>query len=142
VGSLFAIHQLNHFQPLRHFILFTNLFIGFVGLNTYSADLPFCPCVEIGWRLAFDHWGNGFATEAAIKCLSLGFSKFGLEEIVSFTTLGNYRSQHVMTKIGMVNTGNNFMHPAVPAESGIQEHCLFHILKASHSRNSRVGLTE
>jgi len=106
-----------------------NEFIGFVGLNTFEAELPFCPCVEIGWRLAFDHWGKGFATEAATKCLSLGFSKFGLEEIVSFTALANNRSRQVMTKIGMVNTGDNFLHPSVAAESGLQEHCLYHAIK-------------
>ncbi len=27
-------------------------FIGFVGLNRPQADLPFNPCVEVGWRLA------------------------------------------------------------------------------------------
>jgi len=107
----------------------SDLFIGFVGLNSYADGLPFSPCVEIGWRLAFEHWGNGFATEAATKCLSLGFTKFELQKIVSFTTLNNIRSQHVMSKIGMVNTGNNFMHPKVPAESGMQEHCLYHALK-------------
>lgn len=107
-----------------------NEFIGFVGLNTFAAELPFCPCVEIGWRLAFEHWGNGFATEAAKTCLSLGFDKFGLDEIVSFTTLANTRSRHVMEKIGMVNTGKNFMHPLVDAASGMKEHCLYHILNS------------
>jgi RimJ/RimL family protein N-acetyltransferase len=40
-------------------------FIGFVGLHTPSAELPFSPCVEIGWRLSFSHWGKGLASEAA-----------------------------------------------------------------------------
>lgn len=40
-------------------------FIGFVGLHTPSAQLPFSPCVEIGWRLAYEHWGKGLASEAA-----------------------------------------------------------------------------
>lgn len=106
-----------------------NEFIGFVGLTKFSADLPFCPCVEIGWRLAYKQWGNGFATEAAKRSLSLGFNEFGLNEIVSFTTLANMRSRHVMEKIGMVNTNNNFLHPSVDAASGMQEHCLYHALR-------------
>jgi len=106
-----------------------NVFIGFVGLNTFEADLPFCPCVEIGWRLAFEHWGYGFATEAAKLCLSLGFIQFSLEEIVSFTTLKNMPSRQVMEKIGMVNTEKNFLHPSVDSKSGLQEHCLYHVIK-------------
>lgn len=102
-------------------------FIGFVGLSVYQADLPFCPCVEIGWRIAFDQWGNGYATEAARECLTLGFTQFGLDEIVAFTTLANVRSRHVMEKIGMENTNNNFMHPSVPEATGMKEHCLYRI---------------
>jgi len=107
----------------------SNAFIGFVGLTTFDSDLPFCPCVEIGWRLAYEHWGNGFATEAARFCLSLGFNQFSLPEIVSFTTLANTRSRHVMEKIGMVDTKNNFLHPAVDPQSGMQEHCLYHVTR-------------
>jgi RimJ/RimL family protein N-acetyltransferase len=102
-------------------------FIGFVGLSCFTADLPFCPCVEIGWRLAFDQWGHGFATEAATKSLQLAFGQFNLDEVFSITTLKNVRSRHVMEKIGMSNTNNNFLHPAVPRESGMQEHCLYRI---------------
>ena len=35
----------------------SNQFIGFVGLHVPSDDLPFSPCVEIGWRLAKHDWG-------------------------------------------------------------------------------------
>ncbi|RFC31343.1 MAG: Acetyltransferase (GNAT) domain-containing protein [Candidatus Nitrotoga sp. MKT] len=38
-------------------------FIGFVGLHTPSAELLFSPCVEIGWRLSYSHWGKGLASE-------------------------------------------------------------------------------
>ncbi|OED35012.1 hypothetical protein AB833_31650 [Chromatiales bacterium (ex Bugula neritina AB1)] len=102
-----------------------NEFTGFVGLNTFEANLPFCPCVEIGWRLAYAHWGHGFATEAARKCLSLAFTDFSLNKIVSFTTVANTRSRHVMEKIGMVDTGNNFLHPSIDEASGMREHCLY-----------------
>ena len=110
-----------------------NAFIGFVGLTTFEADLPFCPCVEIGWRLAHEHWGHGFATEAARFCLSLGFNQFSLEEIVSLTTLANIPSQRVMEKIGMVDTKKNFSHPSVDSKSGMQEHCLYRAAKEAHT---------
>src|SRR5262245_11844659 len=37
-------------------------FIGFIGLTIPSFDAPFTPCVEIGYRLAFEHWRQGYAT--------------------------------------------------------------------------------
>src|SRR5262249_5823709 len=40
-------------------------FIGYVGLSVPAFEATFTPCIEIGWRLAFDHWGRGYATEAA-----------------------------------------------------------------------------
>src|SRR5271166_4752754 len=44
-------------------------FIGFVGLSAPSFEAHFTPCVEIGWRLAREYWGRGFATEAARAAL-------------------------------------------------------------------------
>ena len=37
-------------------------FIGFVGLNVPAFQAPFTPCVEIGWRLAREHWGHAYAS--------------------------------------------------------------------------------
>ena len=48
-------------------------FIGFVGLSVPRFEAHFTPCVEIGWRLAADHWGRGYATEAARVALAFGF---------------------------------------------------------------------
>ncbi|MEM9137581.1 MAG: GNAT family N-acetyltransferase [Cyanobacteria bacterium P01_F01_bin.42] len=104
-------------------------FIGFVGLHIPSADLPFKPCVEIGWRLAKQFWGNGYATEAANGALEVAFQTLGLEEIVSFTSLLNQRSQAVMERLGMSRTTDTFMHPAVPLESPLREHCLYRLSK-------------
>ena len=71
-------------------------FIGFVGLSVPSFESHFTPCVEVGWRLAFEHWGRGYATEAARASLAFGFERLGLEEIVSLTVPANVRSRHVM----------------------------------------------
>ncbi|MBV9946999.1 MAG: GNAT family N-acetyltransferase, partial [Myxococcales bacterium] len=58
-------------------------FAGFVGLSTPRFEAPFTPCVEIGWRLAAEHWGHGYATEAARAATEFGFGAAGLREIVS-----------------------------------------------------------
>ncbi len=102
-------------------------FIGFVGLHVPTHDLPFNPCVEIGWRLAFAHWGQGFATEAAHSALALGFQRLELEEIVSFTSLKNLRSRAVMERLGMRDAQAPFDHPAVAQESGLRRHCLYRL---------------
>ena len=39
-------------------------FAGAVGLSVPAFDASFTPCVEVGWRLAREHWGRGYATEA------------------------------------------------------------------------------
>lgn len=103
-------------------------FVGFVGLHTPSDDLPFSPCVEIGWRLAFEHWGKGYATEAAQAALRVAFDTLLLGEVVSFTTIGNLRSQAVMKRLGMKMIGA-FDHPKLPTGSPLKKHCLYRITR-------------
>jgi RimJ/RimL family protein N-acetyltransferase len=102
-------------------------FIGFVGLNIPTAALPFNPCIEIGWRLACPYWGAGLATEAAKAVLEVGFNQLGLPEIVSFTSLRNLRSQAVMKKLGMRESGASFDYPSIPIGNPLRAHCLYRL---------------
>jgi ribosomal-protein-alanine N-acetyltransferase len=103
-------------------------FIGLVGLNVPSFDAPFMPAVEIGWRLGADHWGRGYASEAADAALRFGFDVMGLEEIVAFTAASNVRSQRVMERLGMTrNPRDDFEHPSLPAGSPLRPHVLYRI---------------
>lgn len=98
-------------------------FAGFVGLSKQNLDLPFMPCVEIGWRLSKEHWGQGFATEAALLALAFGRKKF--ETIYSFTAAINTPSRRVMEKIGLLERSSlAFLHPSVPA-GPIQAHVVY-----------------
>jgi RimJ/RimL family protein N-acetyltransferase len=90
----------------------TGEFIGFIGLSVPRRQLPFSPCVEIGWRLKRSAWGHGYATDGAKECLRVGFDQLGLEEIVSFTTSTNLPSISVMKRIGMSDANADFEHPA------------------------------
>ena len=86
------------------------------------------PAVEIGWRLAAEHWGHGYATEAARAVLAFGFERLGLPEIVSFTTTANVRSRRVMEKLGMRHSpDDDFMHPLIPDGHPLRPHVLYRL---------------
>jgi RimJ/RimL family protein N-acetyltransferase len=102
--------------------------IGFVGLMEQTFPAPFTPAVEVGWRLARAHWGQGFATEAAEESLRFGFEVAGLEEIVSMTVPANVRSRAVMERLGMTrDPSDDFDHPRVPAGSPLVRHVLYRL---------------
>lgn len=107
-------------------------FAGFVGINVPQyADLPFQPCVEVGWRLARPFWGKGLASEGARLSLRVGFELLGLEEIVAMTQLRNLRSRAVMERLGMQEAmGEEFEHPAVPVGSHARAMCLYRLTRA------------
>lgn len=106
----------------------TQEFIGFVGLNRPGYETPFTPCVEVGWRLAYEHWGKGYAPEAALATLEYGFEKMNLDEIVSFTSESNLNSQRVMQKIGMTcDPEGGFDHPTLPVGHPLRRHVLYRI---------------
>jgi RimJ/RimL family protein N-acetyltransferase len=103
-------------------------FAGFIGLAEPRFEAHFTPCVEIGWRLARECWGRGYATEGARAALSFGFNELGLAEIVSFTVPANMRSRRVMEKIGMTHTpADDFDHPLLPEGHPLRRHVLYRI---------------
>lgn len=105
-------------------------FIGFTGLAVPGFSAHFTPCVEIGWRLAFEHWGNGYATEAARLALAYGFGRVALSEIVSFTAAANHRSRAVMDRLGMRrDPAEDFDHPALAEGHPLQRHTLHRLRK-------------
>ncbi len=107
-------------------------FIGYVGL--WPADYATGePMVEVGWRLALEHWDNGYATEAAREALRFGFEEVGLDEIVSFTVSQNERSWRVMERIGLRrDPSRDFDHPRVDAVAypHLVRHVLYRISRA------------
>jgi RimJ/RimL family protein N-acetyltransferase len=103
-------------------------FAGYVGLTVPRFESHFTPCVEMGWRLAAQYWGCGYATEAALAAVAAGFYRLRLKEIVAFTVPANVRSRRVMEKIGMTrNPGDDFDHPRVPEGHPLRRHVLYRI---------------
>ncbi len=110
----------------------TGVFTGFVGLAVPSFEAHFTPCVEIGWRLAAEHWGCGLATEGAREMVRYAFEVAGLEELVSMTVPANLRSRRVMEKLGMTrNPADAFDHPNVPEGHLLRSHVLYRLRRSS-----------
>jgi RimJ/RimL family protein N-acetyltransferase len=103
-------------------------FAGFVGLMYHSFPAHFTPCVEVGWRLAREFWGRGYATEAGRAALEFGFREVGVTEIVSMTYEGNLRSRAVMERLGMTcDPADDFDHPNLPPDSRVRRHVLYRL---------------
>lgn len=101
-------------------------FIGFTGLWDTTFEAPFTPAVEVGWRLAPDAWGHGYATEAATASVDDGFVRVGLPEILSFTAAVNLASRAVMERIGLVrDLDGDFDYPTAPEGHPIRPHVLY-----------------
>lgn len=115
--------------------------IGFAGLSV-AEDVPQLQpgCVEIGWRLARDHWGKGYATEAASAWLHHAFTTLDLGEVVSFAVNSNLRSIAVMERLGMHrDPGGDFDHPKVPdTHPELKRFVLYRITRAAWRKRHRL----
>ena len=109
-------------------------FVGFTGLSVPRFAAHFVPCVEIGWRIAREHWGRGYAPEAARTALVHAFGPLALDEIVSFTAVGNANSRRVMEKLGMTHDPvDDFDHPNLAPGYPLLRHVLYRIRRSSYS---------
>lgn len=113
----------------------TGAFIGALGLQRmgFTPPFPSAERIEIAWRLARTHWGQGYATEAAKAALAFGFDCLGLREILAFTVPANRASRAVMERLGMAYDGT-FEHPLLAADSPLRLHVLYRATPESHGR--------
>jgi RimJ/RimL family protein N-acetyltransferase len=79
----------------------TDRLIGFTGLRLAKWFSEIDGEVEIGWRLHPDSWGNGYATEAALASLRVGFDELGAERIVAVVEPANAASLRLAERLGM-----------------------------------------
>ncbi|MEM9168054.1 MAG: GNAT family N-acetyltransferase [Pseudomonadota bacterium] len=67
------------------------------------------PALECGWGVAREHWGKGYAPEAAVAAVRWTFAKFPeLDRIISVIEPTNVNSQAVARKIGETRTDEKF----------------------------------
>jgi ribosomal-protein-alanine N-acetyltransferase len=116
-------------------------FIGLVGIANASFEASFTPAVEVGWRLASDQWGHGYASEAASAALRYGFECQGLGEIVAFTAAGNLRSRAVMERLRMTHDeSDDFDHPWLAEGHPLRRHVLYRAAAPGSQKPGPSGL--
>ncbi len=106
-------------------------FVGFAGLNRPRFETRprrIEGRLEVGWRLARQYWGRGYATEAAAAALDFAFTCLGESEVLSFTTVGNWRSRRVMERLGMHHDPqHDFDHPNLDEADPLRRHVLYRV---------------
>ncbi len=90
--------------------------IGFTGAQPWPHAWGPVGEVEIGWRLGRDHWGRGYATEAALAGLD-EVRATGVRHVVAMVDARNARSLAVTERLGMERV-ETFATP-----SGRRGHC-------------------
>jgi ribosomal-protein-alanine N-acetyltransferase len=83
--------------------------IGTVGFNLWNQKHK---RAEIGYELHPQHWGQGYASEAAAAVMAYGFNNLQLIRIGAVVFLENQASQHVLEKLGFQKEGvlKNYMY--------------------------------
>ncbi len=104
-------------------------FIGWCGV--IRGDMP--PVdgkAEIGWRLARNAWGYGYATEAAGVTLTWLFTNLADDAALAITHTGNHRSRAVMERLGMVYRPDlDFAHPELSGIDPLRPHVTYRITR-------------
>ena len=74
--------------------------LGVVGIDWREPDAP-----ELGYWLGVEHWGQGFATEAARAVIDFTFEEFAVEHLISGARVGNPSSRNILEKCGFQWSG-------------------------------------
>jgi RimJ/RimL family protein N-acetyltransferase len=77
----------------------TGEFIGQCGLLAQEIDGK--TEFELGYHILPEHWGKGYATEAAKRVRDYAFENKICKSLISVVDVRNIKSQHVAKKLGM-----------------------------------------
>jgi RimJ/RimL family protein N-acetyltransferase len=105
--------------------------IGWCGVIRGTAG-PIDGKAEIGWRLASDCWGYGYASEAARATLDWIFANLADAAAWAITHTGNHRSRAVMERLGMTyQPVLDFDHPKLAADDPLLRHVTYSISRGA-----------
>lgn len=72
--------------------------VGFIYQTTWDAEPT---RIEIGWSLAPEAWGHGYATEGARRALIYAFDELEIERVISICRVDHHRSESVMRRLNL-----------------------------------------
>ncbi|MEY3906483.1 MAG: hypothetical protein RIR59_1306 [Pseudomonadota bacterium] len=108
--------------------------IGWCGLIRGAKGTPIEDRLEVGWRFAFDMWGQGYAQEAAAAAIDWAFHHLPDDAVWAITVDANDRSWGLMERLGMHrHADKGFDHPNVPETSPLRPHVTYSVSKADWS---------
>jgi len=103
-------------------------FLGFCGVKPGPEDSPITDKPEIGWRLAHEHWGHGYAREAAEASIEWVWRTLPDDAVWAITVPANARSWSLMERLGMKRQHDlDFDHPNVPDGSPLIRHITYRL---------------
>jgi ribosomal-protein-alanine N-acetyltransferase len=90
------------------FLQSTGQHVGCCGLRIYDRSRNI---YEIGFHIRADHWGQGFAIEAALRVMDYAFAVIGVRELFAGHNPLNTVSKKVMLKLGFRYTHDEYYAP-------------------------------
>lgn len=103
-----------------------SMLLGFCGLNPGPERSPLEGKFEVGWRLAYSAWGQGYPREAAEASLDWGWKNLSDDAVWSFTVPANTRSWGLMERLGMTRRADyDFDHPALAVGDPLRPHITY-----------------
>ena len=82
--------------------------VGCCGLRPYRAPGNI---YEIGFHICARHWGNGYATEAALRVIDYAFRELAVDGLFAGHNPENTVSRHLLQKLGFRYTHDEFYAP-------------------------------
>lgn len=101
-----------------------------VGVCGFSLINPHFHFGEIGFGIAKEHWGKGFATECTSALIKEGFDVLKLHRIEAHCSVENTASKRVLEKAGMLCEGT--LRERLPIRKGFQDMFCYAILKTDY----------
>jgi RimJ/RimL family protein N-acetyltransferase len=102
--------------------------VGGGGLSRPGPEVPGDHPAEIGWILGRAFWRQGYATEIGQACLGAAWSRFGLPEVIGYTSAINLPSRRAMERLGLAHVPDgDFEDVTVPPGDELRPHVLYRI---------------
>ena len=104
-------------------------FLGFCGIKRGPEGTPIEGQAEIGWRLGANHWGQGYAREAAEASLAWVWANRPVRAGLWRSPFrANVRSRALMERLGMARVEDgDFDHPALTPGHPLRRHLLYRV---------------